>query len=67
LREDQVPKPKKPAHLQAPPAWEVYRVEIIACRVGVVHAPDKASAIATAIEEHKVRPADQKRLLARPR
>jgi hypothetical protein len=33
----------------------------------VVHARDKASAIAAAIEEHKIRPADQKRLLARPR
>jgi hypothetical protein len=62
-----VPKSKKPAHRQASPAWEVYRLEIIACRVGVVHARDKASAIAAAIEEHKIRPADQKRLLARPR
>ena len=34
--------------------------------VGVVYAEDEEGAIAAAIEEHKVRPADQWRLFARP-
>jgi hypothetical protein len=41
--------------------------QIIASVVDLVYAEDEESAIATAIEEHKVRPADQKRLIARPR
>jgi hypothetical protein len=62
-----VPKSKKPARRE-PPAWEVYRLKSSpAAFVGVVYAHDKASAIAAAIEEHKIGPADQKRLLARPR
>jgi hypothetical protein len=32
-----------------------------------VYAEDEETAIAVAIEEHNVRPADQKRLFARPR
>jgi hypothetical protein len=34
--------------------------------VGLVYAHDEESALATAIEEHNIRPADQKRLIARP-
>jgi hypothetical protein len=32
-----------------------------------VYAEDEESALAAAVEEHKIRPADQKRLCARPR
>jgi hypothetical protein len=34
---------------------------------GLVYAEDEESAIAVAIREHKIRPADQKRLIARLR
>jgi hypothetical protein len=60
-------KPKKPARRE-PPAWEVYRLKSSpAALLGVVYAEDEEGAIAVAIEEHKIRPADQKRLFARPR
>ncbi len=59
-------KPKKPAGWQ-PPAWEIYRLKgSPAAFIGLVYADDAESAIAAAIEEHKIRPADQKRLFARP-
>ena len=60
-------KPKKPARRQRP-QWEVYRLKSsLAAFVGVVYAHDKEGAIAAAIEEHNIRPADQNRLIARPR
>ena len=36
----------------------------LASVIGLVYAEDEESAIVTAIEEHNVRPADQKRLIA---
>jgi hypothetical protein len=69
-------KPEKP--VREPPAWEVYRRKgaptagfgrhkgAPAAFVGVVYAEDEEGAIAVAIEEHNVRPADQWRLFARP-
>ncbi len=57
-------KPKKPAARQG----EVYRLKgSPAAFVGLVYANDEESAIAAAIEEYDIRPADQKRLFARPR
>ena len=35
--------------------------------MSAVYADDKDTARALAIEEHNIRPADQKRLIARPR
>ncbi len=62
-----MPKPKKPVRRQ-PPAWEVFRRKSSpAAFVGLVYAEDEESALAAAIEEHRIRPADQKRLTARPR
>jgi hypothetical protein len=62
-----LPKPKKPAGRE-PPAWEVYRLKgSPAAFVGLVYADDEQSALAGAIEQHGIRPADQKRLIARPR
>lgn len=59
-------KPKKPR--QPPPQWEVYRLKgSPAAFIGVVYARDKESARVAAIEEHNIRPADQNRLLLRPR
>jgi hypothetical protein len=78
LRESAMRKPKKPMRRE-PSAWEVYRFKgapaagfgrhkgAPAAFVGVDHAEDEETAIAVAIEEHKVRPADQWRLFARPR
>jgi 1,2-phenylacetyl-CoA epoxidase PaaB subunit len=61
-------KQKKPARRREPPAWEVYRRKSSpAAFVGLVYAEDEETALARAIEEHKIRPADQKRLFARPR
>ena len=52
-------KPKKPVRRE-PPAWEVYRLKSSpAAFVGLVYAEDEETAIAVAIEEHNVRPADQ--------
>ena len=34
--------------------------------IGLVDAPDEAAAIEAAIEQFRIRPEDQKRLLARP-
>ena len=49
-------------------AWEIYRLKgSPTAFVGVVYAEDEEGAIAMAIEEHNVRPADQWRLFARPR
>jgi hypothetical protein len=71
-------KPKKPVRRE-PPTWEVSRRKGApaagfgrhkgspAAFVGFVYAEDEEGAIAAAIEEHKVRPADQWRLFARPR
>jgi hypothetical protein len=70
-------KPKKPVRRE-PPAWEIYRLKGARAAfvgrlkgsptafVGVVYAEDEEGAIAVAIEEHNVRPADQWRLFARP-
>jgi len=67
-------RPKKPKLS----AWEIYRFKgaraafvgrlkgLPAAYVGVVYAEDEEGAIAVAIEEHKIRPADQWRLFARP-
>jgi hypothetical protein len=76
-------KPKPPAweiyRLKGAPAAFVARLKVAraafvprlkrasAAFVGVVYAEDEETAIAAAIQEHKVRPADQKRLFARPR
>lgn len=61
-------KPKKPARRRLPAQWEVYRLKSSpAAFVGLVYAEDEEAALARAIEEHKIRPADQKRLFARPR
>jgi hypothetical protein len=60
-------RPKKPVRRE-PPAWDVYCLKSSpAAFVGLVYAEDEETAIAVAIEEHNVRPADQKRLFARPR
>jgi hypothetical protein len=46
----------------------VYRLKSSpAAFVGLVYAEDEESAIAVAIEEHRIRPADRKRFTARPR
>jgi hypothetical protein len=51
-----------------PPAWEVYRLKSSpASFLGIVYAEDEQGALAAAIEQHDIRPADQKRLIARPR
>jgi len=75
-------KPKQPAweiyRLKGSPAAFVSRLKgaraafvarlkgAPAAFVGVVYAEDEEGAIAAAIEEHNVRPADQWRLFARP-
>ena len=60
-------KPKKAARRESP-AWEIYRLKSLpAAFVGLVYAEDEESALAVAIREHNIRPADQKRLFARPR
>jgi hypothetical protein len=60
-------KPKKPARRESP-AWEVYRLKSSpAAFVGLVYAEDEESALAVAIREHNIRPADQKRFFDRPR
>jgi 1,2-phenylacetyl-CoA epoxidase PaaB subunit len=62
-----VRKSKKPPRRE-PPAWEVYRLKSSpAAFLGIVYAEDEESALAAAIEQHGIRPADQKRLIARPR
>jgi 1,2-phenylacetyl-CoA epoxidase PaaB subunit len=67
LREGDVPKSKNPRRRE-PPAWEVCRLKSSpAAFVGLVYAEDEEAALARAIEEHKIRPADQKRLFVRPR
>jgi hypothetical protein len=67
LRESEMRKSKKPVRRE-PPAWEVYRLKSSpAAFIDLVYARDEEAAIAAAIEEHKIRPADQKRLFARPR
>jgi hypothetical protein len=63
-----LPKPKKPARRQPLTQWEVYRLKSTpAVFVGLVYADDEASALKAAIAGHNIRPADQKRLIARPR
>ncbi len=63
----QLRKPKKTTRRE-PAACEVYRLKSSpAAFIGVLYADDKASASAAAIKERNIRPADQKRLLARPR
>ena len=48
--------------------WEVIRLKATpAAFVGLVQAPDKASALKTAIKRFNIRREDQSRLLARPR
>jgi hypothetical protein len=54
--------PKKPAY-QRLPAWEIW-LQSPTEFVGQVYAEDQAAAIATAIEEHRIGAADQKRLVA---
>jgi hypothetical protein len=62
-----LPKPKKPLRQEAL-QWEVIRLKPWpAAFVGYVEAPDKKTAIKLAIEQFNVKPADQKRLFARPR
>ena len=66
LREGAVRKSEKPVRRE-PPAWEVHRLKSSpAAFAGVVYAKDEEGAIAVAIEEHNIRPADQWRLFARP-
>jgi hypothetical protein len=45
------------------PAWEIWLISPTTF-VGLVYAEDDTAAIATAIEEHRIGPADQKRLVA---
>ena len=47
--------------------WEVIRLKATPAAFGVVQAPDKASALKTAIKQFNVRREDQSRLLIRPR
>jgi len=48
--------------------WEVIRLKATpAAFVGLVQAPDKASALKTAIKQFNIRREDQSRLLIRPR
>lgn len=48
--------------------WELVRLKASpAAFVGLVHAPDKETAIKEAIKEFKIRPEDHNRLLARKR
>jgi hypothetical protein len=59
--EGEMRKPKK-ARAGNRRSGEVYRLKSSpAAFVGVVYAHDKEGAIAAAIEEHKIRPADQNR------
>ncbi len=59
---------RKSKKRREPPALEVYRFKSSpAAFIGVLYADGKASASAGAIKERNIRPADQKRLLARPR
>ena len=45
--------------------WEIRRLKASpAALVGLVHAPDEASAIKRAVKEYEIRPEDQKRLIA---
>jgi hypothetical protein len=58
-----VRKSKKPAR-RKPPAW--YRLKSSpAAFLGIVYAEDEESALAAAIEQDRIRPAEQ--LIARPR
>jgi 1,2-phenylacetyl-CoA epoxidase PaaB subunit len=53
-----VRKSKKPARREQP-AWEVYRLKSSpAAFLGIVYAEDEESALAAAIEQHGIRPAD---------
>jgi hypothetical protein len=54
---------RKPAY-QWLPAWEIW-LESPTAFVGHVYADDEGAAIATAIEEHRIGAADQKRLVAK--
>ena len=57
-------KSKKPTRRE----WEVYRLKSSpAAFLGIVYAEDEQRALAAAIEQHGIKPADQKRLIARPR
>jgi 1,2-phenylacetyl-CoA epoxidase PaaB subunit len=48
-------------------SWEVIRLKASpAAFVGIVEAPDKDTALKLAIQQFKVRPADQRRLIVRP-
>ena len=48
--------------------WEVIRLKATpAAFVGLVQAPDKATALKTAIKQFNIRREDQSRLLIRPR
>jgi hypothetical protein len=59
-------KPQKPVRRE-PTAWKVYRLKSSpAAFLGIVYADHEESALA-AIEEHGIKPADQKRLIAGPR
>jgi hypothetical protein len=45
--------------------WEIRRLKASpAALVGLVEAPDEASAIKRAVKEYEIRPEDQKRLIA---
>ena len=53
-------KPKKRT-----PTWEIRRIKATpAAFVGLVYAPDRASAVKAAIKQYGIRPQDQKSLIA---
>jgi hypothetical protein len=64
---------KRPAKQPSPPAskpnkWNIYHIKgTPAVLLGQVEAPDEESAIQRAIEEFKISPTIQKRLLAQRR
>jgi hypothetical protein len=47
------------------PLWQIVRLKATPARfIGLVDAPDETSAIKAAIEQFKIPPADQERLIA---
>jgi 1,2-phenylacetyl-CoA epoxidase PaaB subunit len=62
-----VPRPVRNVPKKKLQTWEVIRLKASpAAFVGVVEAPDEQTALKLAIEQFKVRPADQRRLIVRP-
>jgi len=56
-----MPKTKK----RRTPTWEIRRIKATpAAFIGLVDAPDQASAVKAAIKQYGIRPQDQKSLIA---